>query len=158
MADNDTVSVEFNITGVGWAVIVLRIGAQTYTTDSLSDLTDVLGDLVRAALTLATGGNARVSFDGEPVETRFVLTNLLDGIKDTGSVAITILTFASYDTRQDDANGHKEFYGDCDVFAFGRAVLACAKRVEAGFAWDTYPYPARAVHALEAALAFNNSL
>ncbi len=63
------VSIAYNLGEHGWSSFTLTIGAQSIEVGPFGYCTDALGDLVRAALTIATsGGRAEAAFDGEPRE------------------------------------------------------------------------------------------
>jgi hypothetical protein len=70
---SDPVSIAFRLTGHGWARFTLRIGHAAIEVGAFGYCTDALGDLVRAALMIATSGRyAEASFDGEPREWRLL--------------------------------------------------------------------------------------
>ena len=148
------VSINFDSINTGWAHITLRAGGQSYVFSGASYTTDALGDLVRAALMIATGAySTRFSFDSEPMEWRVILTSLFDQCIATGSISIDILTFADISAHAPDDAGNRQFRADCPALDFARAALACARAIEADYEWATYPFPETAVRALEAALA-----
>ncbi len=53
--NSETVSTEFSLTGPGWADLVISASGKSFRMDGVSYTTDVLGDLLRLALMLATG-------------------------------------------------------------------------------------------------------
>jgi hypothetical protein len=152
-----TCSVEFRVTGAGWADLVLQFDDKSLTLRGISYTTDALGDLVRAALMIATGAySAQVSFDNEPGEHRLVLTSHLDAASGKGPVSIVALELADLYAASPNADGHQTFIADCEALDFGRAVLACAHSAQESFGatydWGGNGFPVSALRALEIAL------
>jgi hypothetical protein len=153
------VLIDFSITGEGWAAVALQIGDSSFTIDSASYTTDVVGDLVRAALALVTGTwFARVSFDGEPNEWRLVVSGPVDGISLRTSCSVKVLEFSDINTEQPDQEGSPAFEAECTVGDFATAVLEMARKVLNAdgvqtYRWRNMPFPIRAFRALEAALS-----
>jgi hypothetical protein len=55
----------------GWCDLALKIGDQRFVFRSISDTTDILGDVLRFALALAVGcATTECSFDQRPTELR----------------------------------------------------------------------------------------
>ena len=153
-----TCTVEFRVTGPGWADLVLRAGEKSLVLRGISYTPDALGDLVRAALMIATGGySAQVSFDNEPGEHRLVLTSHLDMASGNGPLSIVALELADLYAASPNAEGHQTFIADCEALDFGRAVLACALGAQESFGarydWGGNGFPLGAMRALEVALA-----
>lgn len=155
------VGLAFDVGKSGWSKVALTIGSASISIDDVSYTTDALGDLVRGALILATGGGqAVIQFDHEPSETRMVATrNWTSGIP--GDLLVRILTFDDLYADRPDAEGGEIFSGPCDVDDFARAVLDAAESVgreygEEGYhaAWTGFaPFPVRGIAALRVALS-----
>lgn len=63
----EAVDFRFALDDAGWASLVTGVGGRTFTIPALGSDTDGLGDLVRAALQVATGeSHVSVIFDEEP--------------------------------------------------------------------------------------------
>jgi len=68
------VSINYDLGRHGWSNFKLTVGDVAVEVGPFGYCTDALGDLVRAALMLATSDyRAEVSFDGEPREWRLVI-------------------------------------------------------------------------------------
>ncbi len=68
------VSVDYQIEQHGWASFTLTVDDLRVKVGAFGYCTDALGDLIRAALMVATNGSfASVSFDAEPKEWRVLL-------------------------------------------------------------------------------------
>lgn len=154
----EPVQINFTVTGSGWGTVALRIGSSTFTIDAVSYCTDVVGDLLRGALTLVTGEYfARASFDGEPHEWRLVVSSPGDGITLQCGCSIKVLEFANINESLPDKEGRLTFEADCMLGDFATAVLEMARGVmNAGgieaYRWGNWPFPLRAFRALESAL------
>ncbi len=157
----DDVRFSFDVGQHGWASFELAMGPKSIELDSLSYCTDVLGDLVRLALAIATGASrASTSFDSEPAERRLIVQrDWSDGR--VGGVTVRILEFPDIYTPQPDEAGAELFSGYCQPDALARAISVAAEGVlarygEEGYrdAWTgTDPFPRRALEALHTALA-----
>jgi hypothetical protein len=160
LVPHSDVSITLRPAGQGWLDIDLRIGAARITLDGESDTTDVIGDLLRAALMLATGAwTARASFDGKPAERRLIAGAVWDeetkSWRDDGDgFYVRIFEFENIYYRLPDEKGAIVFDAPCDQRDFVVAVLDGCKRftVEHG-TFGANPLPRRALRALEAALA-----
>jgi hypothetical protein len=117
----------------GWAHGHLRIGDSHWLNPSISDITDPLGDLLRAALSLVEGAvQARLSFNSEPMETRWLLKT--DRLRGGGSSATLIVRLAEFDSiheEQPDNAGQTVLSETCTVGEFATAILTEARRLEA---------------------------
>ena len=157
MAD-DAVSIEFAITGPGWADLKFHIGSREYVADGVSYTTDVLGDLLRAALMIATGGcTARASFDGEPMETRLIIGNDWDRSEWRKRFRVRVFTARDIYEKTPDEACDLVFEAECDERAFLSAVATAATDIlnrygTDGYPWWDMPFPMRALRALETAL------
>ncbi len=157
MSDPD-VLIELRQSGAGWLDVDLRVGTARITLDGESYTTDIIGNLLRAALMLATGAwTARVSFDGEPIERRLIAGAVWDDELKSWREGfyVRIIEFQNIYSRLPDATGAVLFDAQCDQRNFAVAVLEGCKRFI-----DTYGHfgpdntsPIRALRALETALA-----
>jgi hypothetical protein len=152
------VSIDLRPSGAGWLDIDLRVGAAKITMAGESYTTDIIGDLLRAALALATGAwTARVSFDGEPIERRLIAGAVWND--DTRSwregAHIRIFEFPDIYGNLPDSLGTKVFDAQCQQHNFIVAVLeGCRRFIDAhGQFGDHNVSPMRALRALETALA-----
>ena len=166
------VAMEFSLHEAGWASLTVRCGERHYKIENFGYCTDGLGDVVRAALSIATGAtHAEVLFDGEP--NLWGLAIAPAGLSPE-SVRIAWLTI-----REDGGSLDGEGYANIPVWkwtspillegfvttdAFARAVLAMAKKAREDFDDATYRarwgfygslegFPLRATRALETALS-----
>ena len=154
--------IEFELTGAGWIDVHLARGNVQVKLEGLSYITDVLGDMLRAALAMASGSpQALVYFELEPGQLVFKSERWFDrdeqrhGVRLTGWEASAGLKSRSptpsdlcLDFKLDDAR------------EFAAAILAGAKALEAKHGHDGYlklwvlhPFPVQTTVALEAALA-----
>jgi hypothetical protein len=152
------VSIELRPTGPGWLDIDLRIGSANITLDGESYTTDIVGDLLRAALMLATGAwSATASFDGEPIERRMIAGAVWNGEEKRwrDGFYVRILEFPNIYSTLPDTQGALLFDVRCDQRSFAVAIFeGCKRFIEAhGSFGDHYASPTRALRALEAALA-----
>jgi hypothetical protein len=150
--------IDLRLTGSGWAELELRSGHQSFTVDGVSYTTDALGDLLRAALMIATGAwSASVSFDGEPRESRLIAGNFWDAASRRRRFCVRVLEFADIASKQPDEEGVPVFEAECEARDFAAAVRDAARRLwevgADGYRWRDIPFPLRALRALETALA-----
>jgi hypothetical protein len=152
-----SVTINFAMDGPGWANLEFLIGEHKFVADSISYTTDALGDLVRAAIMVATGAeNATASFDREPAEWRLQLHSLLDVTTGIGSVQIRVLEFDDIYAAKPASEGREVFVASCASLEFARAVLVTANDVRekfGEFGLEFLSFPSAAVHALDAALS-----
>ena len=160
---SEPVRIAFTPRPSGWAACELSVGGVSHRMPGISDTTDPLGDLVRAALMIRTGApKATLSFDDEPMETRWILeTGWWSGVDWIDAFRVRLLTFASLYDPQPDEQGILVFTAQCDATEFVRAVLVEAERLlepdnkswmtESGLAFDGSKTRV-AVKALQAAL------
>lgn len=143
-------TMEFKPSGQGWADCAFRLGERAFTLTSISDITDVFGDLTRLGLAIATGADrATASFDREPAEWRIVATGLMDA-DGKGPVSMAVYEFESVS----DAplrEGHLAFVSDCETRDFAKAILDGVRHALddpqlLGFAY--FPPPTQALAAL----------
>ncbi len=154
-----SVRIAFVPYSVGWAVCELTVDGASHRMAAVSDTTDALGDLVRAALMIATGASrATASFDAEPVETRWVLeTAWVEDERWENGFRIRLLEFEDIHCEQPETQGDLVFSTLTDADAFARAVLAEAERLmqPKNTSWltgDNAPLLTSATRALRAAL------
>src|SRR6185312_2319561 len=70
---SEKVCIEYEVGQHGWSKFRLNVGTAAVVVGPFGYCTDALGDLVRAALMIATSGwRAEVSFDAEPMEWRLI--------------------------------------------------------------------------------------
>ena len=153
-----SVRIEFDLGLHGWATIQILAGPLSYEAGTFSYLTDALGDLVRAALAITTGAyRARFSLSGEPMEWRWLIERRNN---DPDKLELRILSFADAFADEPDDRGRHEFSASCGADEFARAVSGAAEAVLGlhgleGYheRWMEYPFPLRALRALQTALA-----
>ena len=160
---NSEVFMDFRLSGPGWADLELRIGEQTFLMGGVSYTTDVLGDLLRMALMLATGAwIARASFDGEPREWRLVGKDVWGFGNHNARFQISVLEFPDFYESLADEKGQMSFEVECDKSSFTQSVLDMTQRFVAAisiekYEWGNHPFPVRALAALETALTIEDS-
>jgi hypothetical protein len=159
-------TMHFSLTGAGWAILDLQCAGRSYRIDSFGNMTDGLGDVVRAALALITGADyAQVIFDCEPQIWGLALEpRLADGpcrhvrvtIREGGTSQsdLPVLRWPSAPT----------FEATVGADDFARAAHAAASRLRENFDDVAYRatwghpgsfegFPLRGLAAIEAALA-----
>ena len=155
------VSVSFDRAGQGWLNLALIVGDDSFVLDWLSYTTDVVGDVVRAALQIAAGGtDALARFDREPVELRMLLEQRWEGVPQQQVFRIKVLELPDYYSDDGVAEAGEQRFGvACDPLEFSGAVHLAAGRLladadaQGNLEWWGLPFPFRAFSALEAALA-----
>ncbi|MBS0275572.1 MAG: hypothetical protein JSR55_14590 [Proteobacteria bacterium] len=158
MASEVRVSIDFQITGPGWGDILLSVGAKSFRMSGVSYTTDVLGDLLRMALMIATGAwTARTSFDREPPEWRFIAEHVWNHKEGTKRFLLRVLEFPDSYRKQPDEVGDFAFEVECDSSGFAQAVYECAERYRSehgieSYEWGNSSFPVRAMMALKTAL------
>ena len=148
------VAFSYALTGTGWSAAELTVG-QTVRDVSASYLSDALGDLLGALVQLTEAdGEARVSWEEEPGEFRWILTRTGDDL------AIRLLWFDDLYPPQPDEQGLVGIDDTCAFTAFVQAVAGAARAVlgehgEDGYLerWVEHPFPTAHLHALEQWLA-----
>jgi hypothetical protein len=71
---SEEVSIDYRFVRSGWSELRPTVGAAGVVLGPFGFLSDALGDLVRAALMIATSAvQAEVGFDGEPSECRLII-------------------------------------------------------------------------------------
>jgi hypothetical protein len=149
------VAIDFRKIGHGWADLEFRVGEKRFVTSGVSHTTDVLGDLLRSAIAIATGSDrATIHFDREPAEWRIQMTSMLDIATGLGPMQLRILELESFSGKSPDSAGHEVFIASCGALEFGSAILKMANDTADHYerlGWDK-PFPLAAVYALEGAL------
>lgn len=126
----------------------------------ISDTTDALGDLVRAAVQIAAGGGDAVArFDREPAELRVLFQRRWEGAPQQPVFRVRLLEFPDiYADAPDDAGVQRDSV-ECDPMAFAAAVRSAVAQfrervdVRGCVDWWGVPFPDPAFAALEAVLA-----
>ena len=157
---SEEVRIDYKHGQYGWSEFRLNVEAASVVVGPFSYCSDALGDLVRAALTIATSGcRAEVSFDGEPMEWRLAAAPHWDEAR-SRHFCLRVLTFPSANLPPNpEAERDKVFEAQCSEDSFVRAVLKAAQSV-----WDEYGtvdrlwggpsgFPVRALSALKTALS-----
>lgn len=136
----------------GWAHFTLAGLGEQFETEDVGYMTDALGDLVRAATELTEGATAcQVSFEGEPAETRLVLTQAT-----AGELRIEVLHFPDMYAASP-VSGDLRLSITTSTDAFARAVLREADRIREAMPPTTYedswnmPFPTSGIEALRKA-------
>jgi hypothetical protein len=155
------VALSYELGEAGWASFSLKVGAKSIYVGTFGYCTDGLGDLVRAALEIATGSwRAEALFDGEPEAWRLRLQRdwSTPGVR-TLMVGVDQLDDISLAAERP---GAELFSVSCDADAFAQAVAEGAEAVWRDHGAEGYNrlwnglnqgFPLRALTALKAALA-----
>jgi hypothetical protein len=158
----DAVYIDYQLGKNGWSRFQLSVGTVSVVVGPFGYCTDALGDLVRAALIIATSGSrAEVSFDAEPMEWRLIAGGYWDAAQ-SGWIdfRLRVLTFPdAFDPPSPEAEGNKLFEAQCTAESFVHAVLRAAEAVWDEYGADGYDrnwggprgFPLRALTALKAA-------
>ena len=117
--------IRLDIEDHGWASVVVSYGNHSFETNGVSNLTDALGDMIRAAVDLLRRADScRFSFDGEPMETRWVLDR--DAVDE---VRLRILQFPDIYRSSASDPGVERFSAVMAADSFARAVPREADRI-----------------------------
>ncbi len=151
--------IELKLSVSGWADCRVLTTHGVFEINGFGDCTDAFGDLLRAALLIATGAtNASLSFDGEPLEWRWTIER-----RPFEPLLVKVATFADIYAHAPDADGDILFSVQCSPDAFSMAVADGAQRLLDefgldGFAsrWQLTGFPLRGLRALQAALAIED--
>ena len=156
----DAVRIGYQLGKNGWSSFELSVGPTSVVVGPFGYTTDALGDLVRAALMIATSGlRAEVSLNAEPMEWRLIAGGYAakSGWIDFG---VRVLTFPdALGPPLAEAEGHKVFEAQCSAKGFVDAVLTAAESIWDQYAIEGYDrlwggpcgFPLRALTALKAA-------
>jgi hypothetical protein len=156
----EVVSIDYQLGKNGWSSFQLSVGTASVVVGPFGYCTDALGDLVRAALTIATSGlRAEVSFDAEPIEWRLI-AGPYPALPGWTDFSLRVLTFPDASGRPE-AEGHKLFEADCLAESFVHAVLSAAEKIWDEHGTDGYNrdwggpcgFPLRALTALKVAIS-----
>ena len=170
------ISMSYALHESGWASFRVRCGEAEFAIAQFGNVTDGLGDIVRAALSVVTGGSyAEVLFDCEP--RRWGLAVEPAGLEDIQDPPFRVCRVSISDGGGDSLkdigySGRPVWSWDCapafEVFVrsddFGKAVLEMAEVVRTQFSdgayrerWGHYAslegFPLRGLTALSAALS-----
>lgn len=147
MSIRSPVKIELDAGEIGWVQFTLQVGQETFE-HHISDLTDALGDLLRATLQIVSGGlSAECIFELEPGPLSLRLERGRGDPMAPDSLSLTVRRL-----------NVQVFSAVCASETFGKAVLALADRsLEAGAdrfhdRWGQ-PFPSRAHAALRSAVA-----
>ena len=170
-----SLSMSYELGTAGWASLHLKCGETEFTIPDVGYLTDGLGDVVRAALSLVTGAShVEVLFDGEPQVWGLMIEPA--GLADADPPRLRICRMIVKDGGwglTDAGHSNKPvwlwqspilFEGHIRSDDLGKAVLAMAEAVREEFddatyreRWGHYAslegFPLRGMIALKAALA-----
>lgn len=156
------VSVDYQIEQHGWASFTLTVDDLRVEVGAFGYCTDALGDLIRAALMVATDGSfASVSFDAEPKEWRVLLGTKGSWSTPPDPIPLRVKTFPDAGACLPESEGVTVFEAEVHRNEFARAILAAAQKVLEHHGADGYAkawnftfdrYPLRALRALETAL------
>lgn len=168
----EAVAFRFELHDAGWASLETVLGNRTFAIPAFGHMTDGLGDLVRAALLIATGeSHVGVVFDEEP--RRWGLAIEPAGLSSTNQRVArltirdggTALTADGWSTRPVwtwSAQPALEGYVETDAFAHAVRIVAASARAQHsdavyrekwGYHGSIEGFPLRGLKALEAALA-----
>jgi len=144
-------SIDFRITGTGWAECTLRDTSASCTVTA-SYLSDALRHLVLAGTAvLSNFSRVTFSFEEEPGAFRWVITS-----PRVNETLLQILEFESAYDEKPDAQGRLLFSTTCLPITFAAAVSAAANAVlsylgEQGYAkkWSEHPFPAEQLRELD---------
>jgi hypothetical protein len=153
---SEKVWIQYELGQHGWSRFQLNVGTASFVVGPFGYCTDALGDLVRAALMIATSGlGGEVTFDGEPTEWRLVIGPCWNPSQ-PGSTDFRLRVFKTYPPSQE-----PEFEAQCSPDSFVQAVLRVAQTVWDEYGIDGYDkawggpcgFPLRAFTALKAAIS-----
>jgi hypothetical protein len=158
----DAVCIDYQLGKNGWSRFQLSVGKASVVVGPFGYCTDALGDLVRAALMIATSGlRSEVSFDAEPMEWRLIV-GPYPALSGWADFSLRVLTFPDAGGLPlPEAEGHKLFEAECSAESFVDAVLRVAEAVWDEYGADGYDrvwggpcgFPLRALTALKAAIS-----
>ncbi len=161
---SEDVCIDYELGRHGWSSFRLTVGSLSTEVGPFGYCSDALGDLVRAALMIATTGwRAQVSFDGEPGEWRLVVGPywVPPPINRWTDFRLRVFTFARAYPPSPESEGEKIFEASCSPDGFVQSVLKTAQAIWDEFGADGYDkawggpcgFPLRALTALKAAIA-----
>jgi hypothetical protein len=153
---SEKVCIQYELGQNGWSRLQLHIGTASVVVGPFGYCTDALGDLIRAALMIATSGvGGEVIFDGEPTQWRLVIGPYWNPSQ-PGWTDFSLRVFMANPASQE-----PEFEAQCSPYSFVQAVLRVAQTVWDEHGIDGYDkawggpcgFPLRAFTALKAALS-----
>ena len=153
------VCIDYQLGKNGWSRFQMDVGGASVVVGPFGYCTDALGDLVRAALMIATTGmRAEVSFDAEFLEWRLIAGGNWVA---RSEFSLRVFTFPNANPSLAEAEGQKVFEAQCLPEDFVRAVLKAAEAVWQEHGVDGYDrawggpcgFPLRALTALKAAIS-----
>lgn len=114
-----TVSVDYKLTGAGWAACTIKVDGCECTATA-SYLSDALGALLAAVNQVLSGEvESRCSFDEEPGEYRWIFSRHEDG-----RLSIRILLFDDLWSELPDAQGRTVLFAQCHLREFANSVMS----------------------------------
>ena len=156
----DAVYIDYQLGKNGWSHFQLTVGTASLMVGPFGYCTDALGDLVRAALVIATSGlTAEVSFDAEPMEWRLI-AGPYPALSGWTDFRLRVVTFPdALGPRLSQTGGNLLFEAQCTPESFVSAVQKTAQAVWDEYGADGYDrvwggpcgFPLRALTALKAA-------
>jgi hypothetical protein len=167
----DDVELELELTGAGWANLVLRVGSEKVRIDGFSDIENSFHDLALAGVSAAASGGQgffRFAMNGEPMEWRWTINSLfrqgwsyyshvqVEEFPDDNHLMIS--EDGRYVPRSDAPEGKLVFDVFCSSEAFAEAIRTAFVPLEELGAdefekkWGLTPFPTRTLAALSAAL------
>ena len=127
------IEVQYKLVGTGWSECFLDVYGQSCTVTA-SYLSDALGEFVKALNHILGGGNeAKLSFDEEPGEYRWILKRSEDN-----ELLIKIIEFSELWGNKDDAEGKVIYEVTCPAQEFGKALLVSLNRLLDKYGVDGY--------------------
>jgi hypothetical protein len=158
------VCIHYQLGQHGWSNFRLNVGTASVIVGPFGYCTDALGDLVRAALVIATSGlQAEACFDAEPMEWRLIAGGYWDAARSGwADFRLRILIFPyALSPPSPEAEGETVFEAQCSAESFVHAVLGAAQAIWDEYGSDGYDkawggprgFPLRALHALKAAIS-----
>ena len=151
-------TIDFRVTGVGWAECEIADEASSCTVTA-SYLSDALRHLVLAATAvLSHFSQVTFHFDEEPGEFRWIVST-----PRINEVQVQILNFPQRWGERPDSEGTSLFSTTCLPLTFAEAVHKAASKVlstfgEAGYAeqWSEHPFPVLQLQELERLLGLEH--
>jgi hypothetical protein len=161
---SEEVYIQYELGQHGWSNFRLNVGTASVVVGPFGYCSDALGDLVRAALMIATSGSrAEVSFDAEPMEWRLIAgPHWYPDRSSWTDFSVRVLTFQGlFNPPAPEVEGNCLFEAQCSADDFTHAVLRAAQAVWDQYGADGYDaawggplgFPLRALHALRAAIS-----
>jgi hypothetical protein len=149
-----TVTLDYELTGQGWARCALRV-ADSFVEVSASYLSDALGNLCRAVISLLEGEVVvRTSFDEEPGEYRWVMERTSE------TVRVRILEFGELWSNLPDESGRAIFDALCPLSEFALALVVTLSELWGEYGetryrerWGEHDFPTSEMHRLGELLA-----